>query len=218
MTRLQWDTIGKHLYETGVRQGVLYLQDDHGDYTNGEAWNGLRQVQQSPSGGDETKLFANDNKYLGLRAAEEFGGTIGAYTYPDSWAECDGSAELTTGVTIGQQPRKPFGLCYRTTIGNDLKLDAYGYKLHLVYGATASPSERAYETVNDSPTAIEFSWQFSTTPVAVTGHNPTSIIEIDSTKADATKLKALEDILYGCENAEARLPLPNEVYTLMKTA
>lgn len=218
MTKLQWDPIGKHLYETGVRQAVLYIQDDQGAYSSGEAWNGLRSVQESPSGADETKLFANDNKYLGLRAAEEFGGTIGAYTYPDSWAQCDGSAELTEGVTIGQQPRKPFGLCYRTAIGNDLKLDNYGYKLHLVYNATASPSERSYETINDSPAAIEFSWQFSTTPVAVKDHNPTSIITIDSTKADASKLKALEEILYGGESTEPRLPLPDEVYTLMKKA
>lgn len=224
MTRLQWDPVGQHLYETGVKQGVLYTQGSNGAYTNAAPWNGLRQVQESPSGADETKLFANDSKYLGIRAAEEFGGTIGAYTYPDEWAECDGSATLVTGVTVGQQPRKPFGLCYRTTIGNDTQLESYGYKLHLVYNATASPSERAYETINDSPSAIEFSWQFSTTPVPVVDQNgnnilglkPTSILVIDSTKVDATKLTALEEKLYGSANSEPELPLPGEVYALLQ--
>ena len=223
MTRLQWDPVGQHLYETGVKQGVLYTQDSNGAYTNASPWNGLRQIQESPSGADETKLFANDTKYLGIRAAEEFGGTIGAYTYPDEWAECDGSATLVTGVTVGQQSRKPFGLCYRTTIGNDTQLESYGYKLHLVYNATASPSERAYETINDSPSAIEFSWQFSTTPVPVVdndgnnllGLKPTSIVVIDSTKVDSTKLAALEAKLYGSENSDPELPLPGEVYALL---
>lgn len=215
MAALTWDETGKRFYETGVRRGVLYVQDNSGTYPAGVAWNGLTAVTESPSGADSNPLFADDIKYLDLRSAEEFGATIEAYTYPDEFAECDGTAELTDGVTIGQQARKSFGLCYRTVLGNDIVNDAYGYKLHLIYGATAAPSEKGYQTVNDSPEAITFSWELTTTPVNVTGMKPTAIITIDSTKANATKLAALEAILYGGENTTARLPLPDEVKTLM---
>lgn len=199
MAKLVWDEIGKHLYETGTRMGVLYQQASNGTYPNGVAWNGLRSIEQTPSGGDETKLYADDIKYLGLRAAEDFGGTIGAYTYPDEWAECDGSAQVAPGVSIMQQPRKAFGLCYRTVLGNDTEFESYGYKLHLVYNSTASPSSRSYETINDSPAAIEFSWEFSSTPVNVTGYKSTACLELDSTKVAADKLQALEAILYGSD-------------------
>lgn len=215
MAALTWDETGNRLYETGVRKGVLYVQDNSGTYPEGVAWNGLTAVTESPSGADSNPLYADDIKYLDLRSAEEFGATIEAYTYPDEFAECDGTAELADGVTIGQQARKSFGLCYRTVLGNDIVNDAYGYKLHLIYGATAAPSEKGYQTVNDSPEAITFSWELTTTPVNVTGMKPTAIITIDSTKADATKLAALEAILYGGENTTARLPLPDEVKTLM---
>lgn len=215
MAALTWDETGKRFYETGVRKGVLYVQDNSGTYPTGVAWNGLTAVTESPSGADSNPLYADDIKYLDLRSAEEFGATVEAYTYPDEFAECDGTAELTDGVTIGQQARKSFGLCYRTVLGNDINNDAYGYKLHLIYGATAAPSEKGYQTVNDSPEAITFSWELTTTPVNVTGMKPTAIITIDSTKANATKLAALEAILYGGENTTARLPLPDEVKTLM---
>lgn len=215
MAALTWDETGKRFYETGVRKGVLYVQDNSGTYPTGVAWNGLTAVTESPSGADSNPLYADDIKYLDLRSAEEFGATVEAYTYPDEFAECDGTAELTDGVTIGQQARKSFGLCYRTVLGNDINNDAYGYKLHLIYGATAAPSEKGYQTVNDSPEAITFSWELTTTPVNVTGMKPTALITIDSTKANATKLAALEAILYGGENTTARLPLPDEVKTLM---
>lgn len=211
MAALTWDEAGKRLYETGVRKGVLYVMDNSGTYPEGVAWNGLTAVTESPSGADSNPLYADDIKYLDLRSAEEFGATIEAYTYPDEFAECDGTAELADGVTIGQQARKSFGLCYRTVLGNDISNDAYGYKLHLIYGATAAPSEKGYQTVNDSPEAITFSWELTTTPVNVTGMKPTAIITIDSTKADPDKLAALEAILYGGENTTARLPLPDEV-------
>lgn len=211
MAALTWDETGKRLYETGVRKGVLYVMDNSGTYPEGVAWNGLTAVTESPSGADSNPLYADDIKYLDLRSAEEFGATIEAYTYPDEFAECDGTAELADGVTIGQQARKSFGLCYRTVLGNDISNDAYGYKLHLIYGATAAPSEKGYQTVNDSPEAITFSWELTTTPVNVTGMKPTAIITIDSTKADPDKLAALEAILYGGENTTARLPLPDEV-------
>lgn len=214
MAKLAWDETSKRLYETGVRNGVLYPQANNGTYPKGVAWNGLTAVTESPSGAEETALWADDIKYLSLRSAEEFGATVEAYTYPDEFAICDGSAELSEGVIIGQQPRKPFGLCYRTVLGNDTELDAHGYKLHLIYGATASPSERAYQTVNDSPEAITFSWEMTTVPVAVTGAKPTACITIDSTKVDAAKLAALEKVLYGDENTEARLPLPDEIKEL----
>ena len=215
MAKLTWDETSKRLYETGVRQGVLYPQDNSGAYPKGVAWNGLTAITESPSGAEETALWADDIKYLSLRSAEEFGATIEAYTYPDEFAICDGSAELTTGVIVGQQPRKPFGLCYRTVLGNDTQLDNHGYKLHLIYGATASPSERAYQTVNDSPEAITFSWEMTTVPVAVKGAKPTACVTIDSTKADSEKLTALEKILYGDESTEARLPLPDEIKSLL---
>lgn len=214
MAKLAWDETSKRLYETGVRNGVLYPQATNGTYPKGVAWNGLTAITESPSGAEETALWADDIKYLSLRSAEEFGATVEAYTYPDEFAICDGSAELAEGVIIGQQPRKPFGLSYRTVLGNDTELDAHGYKLHLIYGATASPSERAYQTVNDSPEAITFSWEMTTVPVAVTGAKPTACITIDSTKVDAAKLAALEKVLYGDENTDARLPLPDEIKTL----
>lgn len=214
MSKLVWDKTGERLYETGVNQGVLYPMDTNGTYPKGVAWNGLTNVTESPSGAEATALYADDIKYLNLMSNEEFGGTIEAYTYPDEFAECDGSASIATGVYIGQQSRKTFGFCYRTTIGNDVESNAHGYKLHLVYGALASPSEKAYSTINDSPEAVTFSWEFSTTPVNVTGFKPTACLTIDSTKVSAEKLAALEKILYGDdadESAVARLPLPDEV-------
>lgn len=211
MSKLIWDKTGERLYETGVKQGVLYVQDAQGTYPKGVAWNGLTNITESPSGAEATALYADDIKYLNLLSTEELGGTIEAYTYPDEWAECDGSASIATGVYIGQQPRKTFGLCYRTTLGNDVENNAYGYKLHLVYGALAAPSEKAYATINDSPEAITFSWEFSTTPVNVAGFKPTANVVIDSTKVDPTKLADLEKILYGDGETEARLPLPDEV-------
>lgn len=220
MSKLVWDKTGERLYETGVKKGVLYPMDAQGAYPKGVAWNGLTNVTESPSGAEATALYADDIKYLNLMSNEEFGGTIEAYTYPDEFAECDGSASLATGVYIGQQPRKTFGFSYCTTIGNDVESNAHGYKLHLVYGALASPSEKAYATINDSPEAITFSWEFSTTPVNVTGFKPTACLTIDSTKVDAEKLAALEKILYGDDTGEAataRLPLPDEVAQVMGT-
>ena len=223
MSRLTWDNNGERLYETGVKQGVLYPIQADGKYSKGVAWNGLTAVTESPSGAEATALYADDIKYLNLISNEEFGATIEAYTYPDEFAECDGSASLVDGVTLGQQKRKTFGLCYRTSLGNDVDGNDYGYKLHLVYGCLAAPSEKAYATINDSPEAITFSWEVSTTPVSVAGFKPTSQITIDSTKADKAKLTALEDILYGKDGTgdgqtgavEARLPLPDEIKTLM---
>ena len=215
MPKLTWDNTGERIFETGVKQGVLYPIQSDGKYSKGVAWNGLTAVTESPSGAEATALYADDIKYLNLLSNEEFGATIEAYTYPDEFAECDGSAELATGVMIGQQKRKIFGLCYRTTIGNDVEGNDYGYKLHLVYGCLAAPSEKGYSTINDNPDAITFSWEVSTTPVNVAGFKPTSQITIDSTKADPTKLAALEAVLYGGEAAEAKLPLPDEVATLM---
>lgn len=217
MSRLVWDKTGERLYETGVKNGVLYIPAS-GVYSKGVAWNGLTAVTESPSGAEATALYADDIKYLSLISTEEFGATIEAYTYPDEFAECDGSADIADGVTIGQQTRKTFGLCYKTTIGNDVDGNGYGYKLHIIYGALASPSEKAYATINDSPEAITFSWEITTTPVNVTGAKPTASLVIDSTKADPTKLAALEDILYGKDgdgSAEPRLPLPDEIKTLM---
>lgn len=214
MSKLVWDETGKRFYETGVKNAVLYPQVS-GAYPKGVAWNGITAVTESPSGAEPTALYADDTKYLNLYSAEEFGATVEAYTYPDEFAVCDGSAELATGVSIGQQPRKPFGLSYRTTLGNDTESNDYGYKLHLIYGAMASPSEKSYSTINDSPEAITFSWELTTTPVSVAGFKPTSCLTIDSTKVDKTKLKQLEDILYGTEDQEARLPLPDEVATTM---
>ena len=221
MSKLVWDQTGERYYETGVKMGVLYPQSAGGTYPKGVVWNGLTAVTESPSGAEATPLYADDVKYLNLYSAEEFGATIEAYTYPDEFAECDGSAELTTGVTIGQQNRKAFGLCYRTTIGNDTDGNDHGYKLHIIYGAMASPSEKAYATINDSPEAITFSWEITTTPVSVSGFKPTASVTIDSTKVDGAKLKQLEAILYGdngsSSTGEARLPLPDEIVTLIGT-
>lgn len=226
MSKIVWDQTGERLYETGIDRGVLYLIDNTGKYNNGVAWNGLTGVTESPSGAEATDLYADNIKYLSMRSAETFGATVEAYTYPDEFAECDGSATLATGVTVGQQSRKTFGLCYRTVIGNDVNGQDHGYKLHLIYGATASPSEKAYTTINDSPEAITFSWELTTTPVNVTGLKPTACVTIDSTKADPDCLAALEEILYGKDaGAEgtpaavpARLPLPDEVKTIMTSA
>ena len=219
MAKLVWDKSGERLYETGVKQGVLYVQDTAGTYPEGVAWNGLTAVTESPSGAEATALYADDIKYVNLVSAEELGGTIEAYMYPDEFAECDGSVALTPGMYIGQQDRKTFGLCYKTTLGNDTDSNNHGYKLHLIYGALAAPSEKAYATINDSPEAITFSWEFKTTPVNVTGHKPTASITIDSTKVDAEKLAALEKILYGDDTGDGpRLPLPDEVLSTLKTA
>lgn len=225
--KLVWDKTGEHFYETGVKNGVLYPMSASGTYPKGVAWNGLTAITESPSGAEATALYADDIKYLNLMSNEEFGATVEAYTYPDEFAECDGSASLTEGVYIGQQARKTFGLCYRTTLGNDAKGNDYGYKLHIIYGAMASPSEKAYSTINDSPDAITFSWELSTTPVAVANFKPTASLTIDSTKVDTAKLTALEEILYGKDGTgedhttgavDPRLPLPDEIATLMKTS
>lgn len=222
MSKLIWDKTGERFYETGVKMGVLYVQEN-GAYPKGVAWNGITAVNESPSGAEASPLYADDIKYLNLMSAEEFGGTIEAYVYPDEFKECNGEANLVAGVTIGQQTRKTFGLCYRTTMGNDTDGNDYGYKLHLVYGALASVSEKAYATINDSPEAITFSWEFTTTPVEVPNFKPTSIVTIDSTKCNETKLKALEEILYGKDasgsdtnGVDPRLPLPTEVAALMQ--
>lgn len=217
MSKLVWDNTGERLYETGVSKGVLYIPTG-GVYSKGVAWNGLTAVTESPSGAEATPLYADDIKYLNLMSNEEFGCTIEAYTYPDEFAECDGSASLVDGVYIGQQARKTFGFCYRTVLGNDTESNDHGYKLHLVYGCLAAPSEKSYATINDSPEAITFSWEVSTTPVNVTGHKPTACITIDSTKADPTKLAALEAKLYGDESTEAMLPLPDEIAQIFNTS
>lgn len=223
MSKIKWDETGKRFYETGVRNGVLYVMDETGAYPAGVPWNGLTSISESPSGAEPTPLYADDAKYLTLMSAEEFKASIEAYTYPDEFAACDGSASIGTGVTIGQQSRKTFGLCYRTTVGNDIEGEAFGYKLHIIYGALASPSEKAYQTINDSPEAITFSWEVSTTPVAVTGFKPTASLVIDSTKVAEAKMAALEEVLYGKDATTepvapavaARLPLPDEIMTLI---
>lgn len=217
MSKLIWDATGERLFETGVSQGVLYVQEG-GVYPAGVVWNGLTAVTESPSGAEATPLYADDIKYLNLISAEEFGATIEAYMYPDEFMQCDGSASLVTGVYIGQQTRKSFGLSYKTVVGNDVDINNHGYKLHIIYGALAAPSEKAYATINDSPEAITFSWEVKTTPVNVTGHKPTASLVIDSTKVDAAKLKELEDILYGTAETEARLPLPDEIAALFGAA
>lgn len=218
MSKLVWDQSGKRLYETGVDHGVLYPIQTGGVYSKGVAWNGLTAVTESPSGADVNDIYADNMKYLGLVGAEKFGATVEAYTYPDEFAECDGSVELVKGATIGQQNRKVFGMVYRTVIGNDVDGNEHGYKLHLIYGATAAPSEKAYNTINEDPEAITFSWELSTTPVNVTGHKPTASLTIDSTKADPTKLAELEKILFGDTETEPRLPLPNEIAQLLNVA
>ena len=219
MAKLVWDETGKRFYETGVDHGVLYPLDETGKYSKGVAWNGLSAVSESPSGAEPTAIYADNIKYLNLMSAEEFGATIEAYYYPDEWAECDGSAAIATGVYAGQQPRKTFGLCYRTKLGNDVDGDDHGYKLHLIYGALASPTEKSFNSVNDSPDVQPFSWEISTTPVSVEGFKPTACITIDSTKANKTDLATLEGILYGSgePDAKPRLPLPDEVITIMST-
>ena len=217
MAKLVWDQTGQRFYETGVKNGVLYVQDETGAYPNGVAWNGLQKVTEKPSGAEATKLYADDTKYLELFSAEEFGATIEAYTYPEEFEACDGSAAIAVGVTIGQQDRKPFGLCYKTTVGNDVQGNNLGYKLHLVYGAKAAPSEKAYQTINDSPEAITFSWEVSTTPVNVNfpGAKPTASLTIDSTKVAPEKMALIEAKLFGDDTTDAHLPLPDEIIELM---
>ena len=218
MAELKWDNPGERYYETGVKNCVLYIQDDEGNYPKGVAWNGITAITESPSGAESEPLYADDTKYLNLISNEEFGATIEAYTYPDEFAECDGTAELATGIKLGQQPRKQFGLCYLTTLGNDLKKNDYGYKLHLVYGCMAAPSEKGYATINDSPEAITFSWEVSTTPVDVPGFKPTAHIEIDSTKVKSEDLVKIKAKLWGTASEEPTLPLPDEIKTLIAAA
>lgn len=217
MSKLVWDKTGERYYETGVRKGVLYPQVS-GAYPKGTAWNGLTAVTESPSGAEASPFYADDIKYVNLMSAEDFGGTIEAYTYPDEYKPCIGEVELVAGVSIGQQTRQTFGFCYRTVLGNDTENENYGYKLHLIYGALASVSEKPYTSINDSPEPIAFSWEFTTTPVDVEGHKPTAIVTIDSTKVDKAKLEALEAVLYGSESEEARLPLPDEIAELIGEA
>lgn len=213
MPRLTWDAVGERFYETGVDHGVLYLPDSAGDYKTGVAWNGLVSVTESPSGAESNPQYADNIKYLNLVSAEEFGATIEAFTYPEEFSQCDGTAIPTAGVALGQQARKMFGLCYRTKVGNDVEGQDFGYKLHLIYGCLAAPSEKAYSTINDSPEALTFSWELTTSPVPVTGYKPVASITIDSTIADSENLLALEDELYG-ETAGARLPTPDEVLAI----
>jgi hypothetical protein len=217
MSKMKWDQTGERLYETGVKQGALYPQGPDGEYKTGVPWNGLISVSESPSGAEPTALWADDTKYLTLMSIEEFGATIEAYTYPDEFAECDGSAEIEDGVFIGQQSRKPFGLVYKTTLGNDTEGNDYGYKLHIIYGALASPSEKNYQSINESPEANTFSWEVTTTPVEVTGFKPTSQVVINSKKVDPAALKLIEDALYGNASQEPTLLLPDEIKTLLST-
>lgn len=214
MSKIVWDQVGERFYETGVDQGVLYIPNSAGVYTEGVAWNGLTSVSESPSGAEPTAMYADNIKYLNLYSTEEFGATIEAYTYPDEFAQFDGVVSPVAGVNVGQQRRKSFGLCYRTRIGNDLEGDSFGYKLHLVYGCMASPSERAYNTVNETPEANTFSWELTTTPVSVEGLSPTAILTIESTKVDATELASLEELLYGTTQDDPVLPMPNDVIAL----
>lgn len=222
MAKLEWDKTGERLYETGTDRGVLYVASN-GTYPTGVAWNGLTGVDENPSGAEANAQYADNIKYLELRSAEDFGATVTAYTYPDEFEQCDGSAEPTTGMYIGQQARKTFGMSYRTKIGNDTDGDEHGYYIHLIYGATASPSQRSYKTINDSPEPIEFSWEVTTTPVNIAGYKPVAHVRINSTKADADKLAVLESVLYGSNgegNAEGRtasLPLPDAVKTILTT-
>lgn len=216
MSKLQWDKIGERLYETGLDRGVLFPMGTEGKYAKGVAWNGLTAVNESPSGAESTPLYADNIKYLNLISAEDFGATVEAYTYPPEFEECDGSAEIAPGVSIGQQARKVFGLSYRTLIGNDVNGQNHGYKIHLVYGAQASPSEKNRQTVNDSPEAVSFSWELTTTPVDVPGFKPTAHLTIDSTKTSKEKLAAVEDLIYGTESEESKLPMPAEIIELLK--
>lgn len=218
MSMLEWDKTGERYYETGVDRGVLFPMDTSGAYAAGVAWNGISAVTESPSGAEASPVYADNIKYLNLMSAEDFGCSIEAYTYPDEFEACNGAAEIAPGVVIGQQTRKGFGFAYRTLIGNDVEGTEHGYKIHLVYGAMASPSEKAYSTVNDSPEAMALSWDITTTPVNVTGFKPTAHVEIDSRTTDPEKLAAFEAILYGADETESRLPLPDEIATLMGTA
>lgn len=216
MPKLTWDQVGERTYETGVEQCALYPFDTaKNTYGSGVAWNGITKVEENPSGGEASPVYANNKKYLNLMSAEEFAATIGAYTYPDEFAECDGSKEIAPGVYAGQQSRKTFGLAYKSLKGNDTEGTDYGYKIHLVYGCLAAPSSKAYNTVNESPEAGEMSWTVSTTPVDVPGAKPSATIVVDSTKCDKDKLKQLEDIIYGTDSAEAKLPMPNEIIELV---
>lgn len=218
MSKLVWDKTGERFFETGVKQGVLYLQSEDGTYPKGVVWNGLTSVSENPSGAEANAFYADDIKYLNITSAEDFAATIGCYTYPDEFAECDGSKEIADGVSIGQQEHKAFGFCYRTGLGNDTKGNDYGYKIHLVYGAKAAPTGKDYGTVNESPEPIELSYEISTTPVAVDGFKPTAHLVINSTKISAEKLAELEDILYGSDEEEPRMPLPNEIAQLVGKA
>ena len=216
MAKLIFDEVGSRFFETGVKNGVLFVQGVDGEYENGVVWNGLTAVTESPSGAEATPLYADDMKYVVLYSTEEFGATVEAYTYPEEFEQCDGSAALMDGITIGQQPRKSFGLVYKTVIGNDVQGQDLGYKIHIIYGAKAAPSEKAFATINDSPEAVTFSWELSTVPVPVTGHRPTATVVVDSTKVDAEKLALLEDKLFGSETEESTLPLPDEIVELLK--
>lgn len=220
MFKLEWDKVGEKFYETGTDRGVLYPQTGSGNaYGTGVAWNGLTGITESPGGAEATDLYADNIKYGSMRSAETFGGTIEAYTYPVEFEQCDGSRELTEGVVIGQQSRVPFGLSYRTMVGNDTASEEDdGYKIHLIYGATASPSEKAYSTINDSPEAITFSWEFDTTPVNVSGFKPTAHIILDTRRLKPNQVAAIEKVLYGDTDVEPRLPLPDEVLTIISTA
>ena len=216
MAKLVFNNVGERLFETGVKNGVLYVMGDEGAYENGVVWNGLTAVTESPSGAETTPLYADDVKYVVIYAAEEFGATVEAYTYPEEFEQCDGSAAISEGITIGQQTRKSFGMCYKTSVGNDVQGQDYGYKIHIIYGAKAAPSEKSYSTINDSPEAVTFSWELSTVPVPVEGHNPTATMVIDSTRVPAEKMKLIEAKLYGSEESDATLPLPDEILALIK--
>ena len=216
MAKLVFNNVGERLFETGVKNGVLYVMGDDGAYENGVVWNGLTAVTESPSGAETTPLYADDVKYVVIYAAEEFGATVEAYTYPEEFEQCDGSAAISEGITIGQQTRKSFGMCYKTSVGNDVQGQDYGYKIHIIYGAKAAPSEKSYSTINDSPEAVTFSWELSTVPVPVEGYNPTATMVIDSTRVPAEKMALIEAKLYGSEEADATLPLPNEILALIK--
>lgn len=213
--KIVWNETGKRYYEAGVKNGVLYVQNTDGSYPKGVAWNGLINVNESPSGAETTPLYADDTKYVELQSNEDFGATIEAYTYPDEFEACDGSAEIAEGIKIGQQSRSTFGMCYRTVIGNDIEGNDHGYKIHIIYGCKAAPSEKSYQTINDSPEAITFSWEVTSTPVAVTGYKPTSSLVIDSRTVSPENLAKIEEALYGSESKDAYLPLPDAIVALM---
>ena len=215
MAKLEFNTVGERLFETGVKKGVLYVMNDSGTYENGVVWNGLTGVTEKPTGAEATNLYADDIKYLVLYGAEEFEATIEAYTYPEEFEQCDGSASLTTGVNIGQQSRKSFAFCYTTALGNDTQGQDHGYKIHIIYGCKAKPSEKAYSSINDNPDAITFSWDITTTPISVSGMKPTATVVIDSTRVESTKLKKIEDKLYGTTTEEATLLTPDQIKTLL---